>query len=110
MTGFLAGASARAARAAGSIFAKASDGWADGTAFDDMSGAGAGVVVRAPAVFGCQGSGRPTRVLVTIGGEPLSSVASATNSNATSDQTDHCKKGESWHCCAPLAPPQHSEE
>ena len=33
---FFGGASARAARAAGSIFVKASDGWAPRTACDDM--------------------------------------------------------------------------
>jgi hypothetical protein len=62
-----------------------------------MSGAGAGAVVRfriAPGSIesGCQGFGRPTRLLVTIGGELGSSVASATNSTAISAKPTNARK------------------
>jgi hypothetical protein len=61
-----------------------------------MSGAGAGADVRVCIVSGRQGFGRPERSLVTMGGGPGVSVASATNSNAMS--ADHCQKGKGWHC------------
>src|SRR6478736_1314918 len=107
---FFGGASARAARAAGSIFVKASDGWAPRTACDDMSGAGAGVVVRGRTASGRQGSGRPTRSLVTIAGEPLSSVASATNSNAARTRPTTARKARAGIVALRLRPPQHSGE
>src|SRR5262245_44732856 len=91
-------ASARAARASDSILAKASGadlGWAARTAGDVMSGAGAGSVVRVFIAFALsyRGAGRPVRWLVTITGESLgSSVASATNSNASSTEPTTAKK------------------
>src|SRR5262249_9144897 len=41
---------------------------------------------------GCQGAGRPERWLVTITGELFSSVASATNSSATSTKPTAARK------------------
>src|SRR5262245_57757636 len=59
-----------------------------------MSGAGAGALVRVFIAFALlyRGAGRPVRWLVTIAGELFSSVASATNSNATSTEPTTAKK------------------
>src|SRR5262245_11447008 len=59
-----------------------------------MSGAGAGALVRVFIAFALsyRGAGRPLRWLVTIAGEPFSSVASATNSSATSTEPTTAKK------------------
>ena len=92
---FVGEPSALAARAVGLTFARPSSGvdWAFGmaarTMSDVMSGAGAGAVVTFRIALGFiesgrQDSGKPTRLLVTIGGEPGSSVLSATNSSAIS--------------------------
>jgi hypothetical protein len=98
---FVGGSSALAARATGLTFARSSCAdWAFGiasrTRSDAMSGAGAGAVVRFRIVSGlesgCQGVGRPTRLLVTIGGELGSSVASATNSSAISAKPATARK------------------
>src|SRR5262249_57996673 len=98
----LGGSSARVARAADPIFARASGadlGWAASTACDVMSGAGAGPVLRVCIASGCQGAGRPDRWLVTVTGEPFSSVANATN----------IKKGRTDAAAFRLHAPQHSE-
>src|SRR5262249_21555012 len=83
-------------------------GWAESTACDVMSGAGADVEVRVRTSSVCQGCGRPMRSLVTIGGEPFSRVAFATNSNAMSTKPATVKKvraGIARSCCnAPQHP------
>jgi hypothetical protein len=55
-------------------------------------GAGAGAALEVCATSGRRTSGRPERWLVTIGGEPGSSVAFATNSNAISAKPATAKK------------------
>jgi hypothetical protein len=67
-------------------------GCAASTACEFMSGAGAGAEVRTCIGSGCGCSGRPTRLLVTIGDEPFSSVASATNNSASNAKPATAKK------------------
>src|SRR5215510_2766323 len=57
-----------------------------------LSGAGAGAALEVCATSGRRTSGRPERWLVTMGGEPGSSVSFATNSNAISAKPATAKK------------------
>jgi hypothetical protein len=68
-----------------------------------MSGAGAVVRVFVAFALSYRGAGRPVRWLVTITGESFfSSVASATNSNATSTQPAITKKARKGMAHFPL--------
>ena len=108
----LCGTLARAASAAEPIFAVASDaglGCAASTACDVMSGAGAGVAISV-CIAGRRGSGKPERWLVIITGDPGSSVASATNSNAISTKPATTKKLKTGIAAFRVHATQHAEQ